>query len=238
MSVHPGTLHLASKPRAPRISINKLGEYVRAPVKRRRSIIEDQKYPKSYNAKWYDYALRAARQAVCDHLDVDGIIAHAERVRLTSPTSEQDQKYRLASADGLVALSNVWESLEADVPHELVLGEERPPKLVVAGIGVSVRPDVILQSKDGRGQPIFGLLKFHFSKTHQLDAEAGSDVATLLHWYGEEKLSAIYGQCERKLCSVVEVFGQEIYTAPRAVKRRREGLEAACTEIRLWWQEL
>ena len=233
-----GKLHPTPKPREPRISINKLGEYVRAPVKRRRSIVEHQKYPKSYGAKWYDYALPVARRAVCDHVDVDGILAYAERVRQAPPTSVQDQKYRIASADGLVALSNIWDLLEADVPDELVVGEERPPKLELAGLAVSVRPDVILVSKNRLGQPVFGLLKFHFSKTHQLDAEAGSDVATLLHWYGEEKLSAPYGHCERKLCSVVEVFGQEIYSAPRAVKSRREGLEAACTEIRLWWREL
>lgn len=223
----------------PRISVNKLGEYVRATPTRRRSIVFNQKNSEPFRSMWYNQANEIARQYfITGSGNISDLDFHIDRLRNSTNSDPQQRKYDVASADALEALKAVADDLElADCT--LSAGEHAPAKLTIESVEISVRPDLILKSTDKNGLPVFGLVKFHFSKENQLEREGGLDVAATLHQYGEEIMaSPQLGRCERKLCQVVEVFGGDVHVAPAAVTRRRAGLAAACTEIRLWWGAL
>jgi len=113
-------------------------------------------------------------------------------------------------------------------------GDPEAVPLLVAAVQVSVRPDVIIRSTNRSGGQTVGAIKLYFPKTISLSDDAGAYIATTLHQYVNEYFSA-YGTADYRRCHVVDVFGQQIFTAPPSFIRRRRDIEAACEEIARAW---
>lgn len=130
----------------------------------------------------------------------------------------------------------VLDDLELD---ELAVerGETNPEKLLVAGVRVSVRPEILLRASGRGGITRLGALKIYIGKTHRLGERGGEYAATVLRRYLEEHHSD-EGEVDHRLCLVLDVFDRKLHHAPRAYVRRMRDIEAACRELLLHWEDV
>jgi hypothetical protein len=218
---------------SPRVSVNRLGEYLVASPAGRKRIIHEQKHPCEPQYLRYPEASLAITEFLCGGLNAGVLRAHLERFAATPPRDDFDaQRLRLCAeaVDRFAALVPLLEMEDAIVS---AVGAE-PPVLQVAGVDISVRPEVVLQMVDRKGNNRVGLLKLYFSKHHPLDERSGRYIATLLQSYAEQHLSRL-GPVEPRLVRVVDVFAGTLFCAPRANTRRLSDVRLACEEIAERW---
>jgi len=223
-----------SEPRVhPRISINKLGEYLVASPLRRREIIERQKYPSYLVGSHYEPARRLLVDFLLGRQTQRAVLEYA-RSWLEEDTFESD--YARHRANGCADAVHRFLALAPTLDFRGL--RPMPPRgdeqLHLEGVTVSLRPDIVLRGVDGRGRPIAGAVKLHFPKTHPLTAASAAYVATALHVYLRERPTT-WGVPLPQACMAVDVFSDTLAVAPRAHRRRMRELAAACAEIRETW---
>lgn len=216
----------------PRISANKLGEYMVSPPLRRQCIIERQKYPCTYVGAYYE----PAREAI-----VDFITAEHDRATLLRTIEElvegpHESNYEMHRANGCAEAVLRYLDLEPRLDFRGMVPTtlREHTKLEVAGVDVSVYPDVVLEGFDDRDRPIVGAVKLHFPKSHPHTEASAQYVATLLRVYAMEVMHDRGKVCE-DACIVIDVFAGRVLTAPHAYRRRMRDIGAACEEIRRLW---
>jgi hypothetical protein len=218
----------------PRISANKLGEYLVSPPLRRQAIIERQKYPNAYAAGYYG----PARDTLVDY--IVGNIGRAKVLeRMEALVSrEHETSYQRHQANGCADAVLRFLDLEPqlDLQGMSRLHMLRHDALSVSGVEVSVYPDVILEGRDRRGKPIVGALKLHFPKTHPHTEASAQYVATMLRMHAKEAMSE-RGKVREDACLVIDVFAGKVVSAPRGYVRRWRDIDAACDEIRRAWPD-
>ena len=218
----------------PRISVNKLGEYLVATPVRRRSIILNQKRPSTFIAARYREAVEAMisfleRGAIDDDIIYKAIDGLSEKP-VVGDFQEQD---RDLSIEALASFLDMVDDIELD-GLACRRGETDPPPMDICGVYVSVRPEIVLTGTNRGGGNMVGVIKIYLAKTHPLTEDAGSYVGTVLQRFASEWLAS-YGDVDYRKCHTLDVFAQKIYSAPRAYRRRQNDIDAACTEIsRIW----
>lgn len=216
----------------PRISANKLGEYLVSPPLRRRDIIEGQKYPRSFIGAYYG----PARTAIIDFLlgNIDRVAMLKRMDALVSAEHESDYARHRANgcADAVLRFLDLEPRLDLRGMKPVYMLEHA--KLDVHGVDVSVYPDVVLEGRDPRGRPIVGSLKLHFPKGHPQTEAAADYVGTLLRMHAKMAMPE-RGKVRQEACIVVDVFRGQVANAPRGYQRRWRDISAACEEIRAAW---
>jgi hypothetical protein len=218
---------------SPRISANKLGEYLVVSPVRRRSIVKDQKRPRDFIVARYTDVY----PAICDFLvssatDVTILERAIERLDPATATSEWQEQDMQLSLEALEAFLDLTATLDLS-GYSVSKADPDPPQMPIAGVSISVRPDLLLNAA-GEGGGTSGAVKLYLSKTGPLGEEAGLYVATTVHQYLTDILRP-GGVPEARSCIVLDVFAREIHNAPRSFKRRRNDVEAACEEITRAW---
>lgn len=221
----------------PRISVNKLGEYlVAAPVRRRR-IITDQKRPSEFIVTRYRDAAEAMIVFLENGAADDGIIEQAiedlGRKAVSTDFQEQD---RDLSIEALIKFLDMADTIPLD-GLDLRRGDPDPQRLQVEGVLISVRPEIVLSGRTRNDDASVGLLKLYLSKTYPLTDEAGEYVGTVLQHYAACSLANL-GIVDYRLCKTLDVFSQRVHTAPRSYRRRLNDIEAACQEIARAWEHV
>jgi hypothetical protein len=217
----------------PRISVNKLGEYMTASPRRRRLIVQDQRRPKGFLVPRYNEALSAIVSFLTSpERDVAIVLKQIERLAGASPTSAWEAQRNSLCAEALQAFLEIVEQFPAE--WKLQRGQQRPPLLVYGDVSVSVRPELIVEAVNRRGDATKGAIKLYFSKMAPLSNDAGSFIATAVADFAEQFL-VLEGSADPKLCQVVDVFAKTIHVAPRARVGRRREIVAACGEIARAW---
>jgi hypothetical protein len=219
-----------------RISVNKLGEYLVASPLRRRRIIQDQKKPSDFIVARY----RDACEAIVSHLvnEKDSSYLASEVDRLCSIIGSTDWQTEDSRLSGEAIESYLDVSNNLDLSSCTVRrGESESPILLISGVQISIKPDVILYSNDRKGLPIVGAIKLYFPKTNTLTEDSGLYIASMLRAYLDKHYNN-EGTVDRKRCYVVDIFGQNIFVAPQAYSKRLKDIEAACQEISRAWPEL
>ncbi|NBB81196.1 MAG: hypothetical protein GVY36_17455 [Verrucomicrobia bacterium] len=222
----------------PRISLNKLGEYAaESSPSRRRRIIRDQKHPKDFILPYYDPVRDAVVSYIAnDEADLSPLRDAINKLEEEAPSSPWKEQRLQSCLDAIAAFRSQFDAiLEREKIYAVPARKTDPASIQINGVEVSVRPDLLVYGKDGRGKEIVGAIKLHFSKGHPLDDTSGKYVATLLHRHVEERLAGDDLHPSRKWCLVLDIFEGERFIAPRSYKRRRENLAAACEEIRSTW---
>ena len=217
----------------PRISINKLGEYVTARPRRRRRVIHDQKYPPTFQVTRYNQAQSAMSKFLANAGEDKLIHDTIEELANAEPKSTWDAERIQSCTNALDSFLKVYDPTLIE-GYKVEVGEPRPPKLEIAGVQVSVRPDLILRGTDRKGNPTVGAIKLYIAKTKPLDDESGLIIATSVHQYIEH-ISPDDVKVPLQASMVVDVFAQKIYHAPRAYISRRKDIEAACEEVARAW---
>jgi hypothetical protein len=213
----------------PRISVNKLAEYMVATPARRRGIIRDQKVVRDFVVARYQAVYGGIAEALVTH-DVGPLYNRLERLYTASPASTWELQDNQLSVEALELFLQVFDEL--DLSRYSV---DRPiqslPKMNVSGTEVSVKPCVIL--REAGGVAAVGAVHIYLSKLFSFGDEAGAYATTVVHQYVENHLA------EAKVRSsdsyVVDVFARRIHAGPKSFKRRRNDIAAACEEIAQRW---
>jgi hypothetical protein len=217
----------------PRISVNKLGEYMTATPSRRRLIIRDQRRPKGFLVPRYNEAQAAiVSYLTSQERDVAPLLAEIERLHSLAAESSWEAQRNISCAEALEAFLDLVDNLPSGV--KLAPGPGRPPLLTYGEVLVSVRPELLAEGTNRQGESTIGAWKLYFSKTTPLSPEGGRFVATAVADFAERFL-ALTATADYRLCLAIDVFAGKIYTAPRARTRRRNDLAAACDEIARAW---
>ncbi len=217
----------------PRISANKLGEYLVSPPLRRQTIIENQKYPCTYIGAYYEPARAIIIDYLLGKLDRRDMLQRTESL-VAYP--EHTTSYAMHKAHGCAEAVLRFLDLEPrlDLRGMTPVIVEQHDKLDVEGVDVSVGADLVLEGTDDKDRPIVGALKLHFPKSHPQTEATAEYVATLLRMHAQLAM-AQRGKVREEACIVVDVFAGQVRTAPRGYRRRWRDIGAACQEIKRVW---
>jgi hypothetical protein len=220
--------------KAPRISVNKLGEYMTATPLRRRRIIFDQQRPKTFIVPRYTEAQEAiTKYLVGGKQDTALLASEIERLSGAPSATEWEAQRKRLCAEALERFLDVADEIDLS-DQTLSAGGNDQPRLQVGGLDVSVRPEVIVRATNRSGEAAGGALKLYFSKTIPLNQEGGEYIAAMVYQFVDTHVTP--GHADSRICRVIDVFGGQFFTAPRAVARRRRELWAACEEIARAWE--
>jgi len=219
----------------PRISLNKLGEYLQANPQRRKKIVSDAKNPKPFMVTRYSHARKAIKDYFTSGYDEEIINKSIEKHEAKDTISEFQEQDQALSIELLELM------LDLDLPDltgfTVTNYTGTNPKLKISNVDISVNPDLIIKGTY-RGQKIVGAIKLHTSKTNQLNEEGAKNVAVLLKEFVENHVAADDEKVHLPFCISVDTFGKSIGTAPRSFKRKMTHISSACEEIALWWKTI
>jgi hypothetical protein len=222
----------------PRISVNKLGEYLVAKPGRRLTIISDQKNPRDFIVARYSSALDAIARSIAKGCDPLIIREAIEKLYDTTPKSMWHQQDIELSVEALDLFLNLIDDLDLSGFEAVRTGEGGPADLLVEGVTISVRPDLYLRDKSSK--EVCGVVKLSILKgnapkeNEEPDNEAVLYVGAVVHQYANDVLSPVT-RISAENCLVIDVFAQRVYEAPKSFKRRRADVAAACREIARGW---
>lgn len=217
----------------PRMSVNKLGEYLHASPGRRRRILQDQRRPPRVAVIRYTEAENAIAESIARRFDPEPLDIATRKLSGTTPKSASDAT-RIKCC--LEAMSKYR---KMDIASPLLGATAHRPSeparhLCVKGLDISVRPELVVVRSDGREARV-GLVKLHFPKSHPLDDLAASLVGAIATKYADERLASL-GRVDHRLVLVVDVGSGRVHIAPRAVTRALKDVEAGCEEIVALWR--
>ncbi|MPT52922.1 hypothetical protein [Delftia sp.] len=214
---------------APKISLNKLGEYMNATPARRRRIIEDQIAPKEFIATRYFDARENIVDCIAGKISEDQLTQLAEDLRNKEYDSKFTTQDKNLSADAIDSFLEISDQIPENYKFEKVAASEKS-RLEISGVDVSIRPDAYIKNDNDE---VVGALKLHFPKSNPLTTASGEYVATALKTFVEEDTK---NPIDHKLCIVVDVPSSSVISAPKAGKKRMIDIEAACEEIAAQWK--
>ena len=151
----------------PKISLNKLGEYLDATPSRRKKIIQDQQNPKAFITIRYQDARENITGFLANNMvDEAGFLEAAQDLRDTIGGTEFSLQDKRNSADAMENFLEVSDSISLDGLVAEKVDKTTSSVIEFAGVDVSIRPDVIL--KDKETGDVKGAVKLHFPKTTPL----------------------------------------------------------------------
>lgn len=219
----------------PRISINKLAEYLATnKASRREKILKDCKFPPTFQVIRYEPTTELAARFLAGKIQntqsLQVEIAKYENSITSSDFEERMKKSNLEAMTRFLALAPTLDFQDAT----LSLGAHAPPKLVLSDVQISVRPDVLV-SVSKKGAKTTGAIKLNISKgsphTNDSAEYAGALLRHYLMLHGKEG-------CDYRNCYTLDVYSKKLVTAPKAITNRLKDAEAACAEIARQWDSI
>lgn len=214
----------------PRISVNKLAEYMGAKAARQRQILRDQKYPTDYKGMYYREAAEAISSCLASNGEniqvLERVVAKLEQ---SSPENIGTQRRIAANID---ALENFQLMLDDVFPlaGEPSLASNIAPKLTYFNVDVSVRPDILLKASSKNGSPLLGAIKLHFPKTFSLDDDAAAIVSAVT----QEWFKSCYpddGVPSGQICYVIDIGTRRVCKGAKSTVARLKDVQASCQNI-------
>lgn len=223
---------LPQKP--PRISVNKLAEFMGAKAARQRQILHDQKYPTDFKGMYYKEASEAIAQALSSNLEnlvpVDNALKLLNQL---TPEKIGTQRRVAANIDALETFQLMLDDIDLKGANPR-LGDIAPPKLTIHGVEISVRPEVRLSASGKSGAALVGALKLHFPRTYSLNEDSAGYVSAILQeWCKVHLLTE--GAPNSGLCCVIDVGSQKVFPGVKATTARMKDVEAICQNIAALW---
>jgi hypothetical protein len=217
---------------SPRVSINKLAEYMIASPRRRRTIVKDQKYPPDFKVAIYSEALNAITSYIAAP-DEGKLIAAMEAALAKKGDTEWELQRNQLCAEAIEAFLD----FASDMTFDGVTAERSSAdaaEIEIAGVVVSVRPEILLKFQSPKGVKIIGGMKICFCKSSPVGEEAASYITGTLHSF--LKSGCRDGElADPSLILAMDVFDRKVHFAPKAFKARMADVEAACEEISRAW---
>lgn len=220
----------------PRISVNKLGEYLIAKASRRRRILEDAKRPLPFIPSRYRDFYEAGPKFLSSSPLNDAIIVDwIETIQSRAVGSARDEQNKNLNIDLLTNLLDIPDRIELE-RYKVTKLPDTSMTMKIGAVEVSIRPELLLEITQ-QGKVLTGAIKLYTSKSFPLNQESGDYIATLIHRYCAQS-NTIMGDTDYRHCHVVDVPTRTVYTAPRSYSRRMADIEAACLEIAVQWPQI
>ena len=216
----------------PRISLNALAEYLTAPPGRRRAIIVDQKRPKAFQVAYYSDAERAIATSWSNGLDESPLERVVEALRRKPIDKAWDRARQESTIQAIHSFREMVRRGAVPQIYGIRATRSQAEPLVVSGVSVSIRPELLSTSDS-----VAGGVKFYLSKSTPLTVERGAYAGALLHMYFTST-SRSASAVDPQNCFVVDVFAMSSIAAPKSFRRRRRDVEAACSEIVAIWDDV
>lgn len=216
----------------PKITVNKLGEFLTATPKRQRKILEAIKYPgeNKFMFTGYNEARRAIKNYVLNDFNEDILLECINEFE--EKTEEERDNFTDSTID---ALTIVLESNEiTDTGFTFLPYEGSNPKLIIEGVEVSVNPEFIVHSETSKGKYI-GAAKFHISRSGHYGEEGGKYISAILHAFVEEHIDLDGRTLRNTNCVSYDVFTDSLIECPNSIVRRWEDIQAGCQNIQAIW---
>jgi hypothetical protein len=228
----------------PRISANKLAEYVIADPSRQKAIIRDCKFVKKVMVLPYKRTRAFIPHSFAtDSLDIDKLVRRAKEIELENEAKGLSDWQRHDNSNSALALQKVaalapdlsWK--DAHILHGRLGG------LTFAGVKVSIQPEVVF-SFQHRNISKVGAIILNTAKDDKKSLArnngascVGDYLSSLLF---QMLLSGSYriGAPLNSKCYALDVFREKIYTAPASYRKLNKNLEAACEVIASRWSEI
>ena len=212
----------------PRISVNKLAEYIEANANRRKVIVQDCKLPKSFKVARYT----EARKALVLFLKTrDHSVLERTITEITAKVPSSDF-WKDDYANSIECLKTFL-SFDIEQFNGLEITEHDENALVnINGLDISVNPELLIKhthkGKDKAGAIKLGVLKAQMGKNQQ------ETVAFMVKNY-LQTLQLRDLDIEPSLCFSIDTFAKKLVSCPKAEKARMKLIGAACEEIMLRW---
>lgn len=222
-----------AKDKPPRISVNKLAEYMGAKGGRQRQILRDQKFPTDYKGMYYREAAEAISKCIVSNLEDTACLDKALAVLgQMSPEKIGTQRRINCNMDAIETFQSMLDlvDLQSATP---TYGEHAPEKLQIQNVEISVRPEIILKGKGKSGKTLVGCLKLHFPRTHPLEDDGAGYVSALLQEYCKTHLhdDEAYGP----YCFVIDVGAKTVHPGVKATSLRMKDVVNDCRNIAALW---
>mgnify|MGYP001767008567 CR=1 FL=1 len=229
---------------SPRISVNDLARYMVASDSARLGIIRRAKAPSTIpNTRYKDV------RATCAHYLTDPIrsakwLTDGEEMfqqRLADPSlgalKHDDAQKSIEVIAALHRMANVLSQ------YDFVRAPTQQPKLLISGVEVSVRLDMLVKGMS-RGKEVTGGAVLRMTQDDASTDEArarrrdmGHYVATLVKMHIDQHFADEHGSAAR-LCMSIDVQHGEVFTTPAATTKRINDLEGACMSIAALWERV
>ena len=217
---------------------NQLAEYLLASPAKRQTIIRNAKFPPVAIIARYKKAKEAINNFLADKArnkkilyDMEGALRETEKLSNVSPWERDDARLSIevlqhfCSFIGNNSLTPIWFSRSNDKSI-----------LLINGVSIKISLDLVAHLTAKAGDKVGGLI-LQTSKTitsSSVREEHGRNVATLIWLLVNDKYKSI-GEPDKKICIALDIFGKHMWTTPTSYKRRTNDIEAACTEIKMFW---
>ena len=225
----------------PRISANKLAEYVTADPVRQMTIIRDSKFAKKVVIIPYKKVRNFIGHAFAhDGLDIDKLCGRAKEIRTETAISDWQSRDNTHSASALEKIAQIAPELSwknARIFHAK-LGD-----LEFAKVKVTVHPEVVFCFEHRKITKAGGVI-LNTAKSDDKSLERGNGshcvgdyLSSLLFQALLTKGSRIGTPLNTK-CYAVDVWRGKIYTAPASYRTLNKHMEAACVAIAALWPQI
>jgi len=228
---------LITKREGPRISVNKLGEYITSKAARQRSILYNQKFPPDYVTPFYDDATEAISQFIAGGMEKPSILESRINVLGQTPINTPWQQRRmLGNIEAIETFMGMMDDLDlSGLTYRL--GSHSPPKMPIRNVEVSVRPEVILSRSSAKAGKQVGALKLHFPKTNPLSEEAAGYISAISARFCDTHLPD-EGEPDSRLCFVLDLASANLHPGVKSVRQRLKDADAACEQIFNLWDTI
>lgn len=236
--------------RSPRISVNKLADYLStASTTKRRAILRDQKFPKDSEIKviYYNEAKQPIKKCFNNSsFTIDSITKSVQKLRseideLNSnqpETAEEVGKHKVKlqrKESCLEVLEIFLENLgliEKYKAHDFSSTLQNS-FVEINGVKISVDSDVIIKGTY-RGKTYTGALKLYFSKSNKLTSDMGKTISSVVY----ENLKEFYPDANSKHCFVYDVINAKMHFASLSYAKKIQEIRHACEDIAVLWPNI
>jgi hypothetical protein len=214
----------------PRISVNKLAQYVTSRAARQNQILRNAKFPPDYITTYYREASEAISRYLAVNLSDGKILDNAvNALNQKDPSNVYESRRIAGNIDAIETLASMLDDIDFLAGTQPRLGAQIAPHLTMHGVGISVRPEVTLHTKG-----LVGGIKLHFPKTEPLDKEEAGYVAALVQSFCETHLWK-EGSSHHEHCMVIDLASAKVYPGVKAIKQRIKDVQNACMQISSLW---
>ena len=222
----------------PKMTVNKLGEFLTAQPNRQRRILQQLKYPKKSAfgvPPEYGMAKEAIKGYLINEFDESYLKNAYDEISGKTPNNDWHASIIGSAIEAIEFAQDIDLSVFEDYQFESYSGSN--PKMNIHGVEVSIYPDLIVRTSN-RGKNLVGALKIHISKSGQLNLEGSEYVGAMLYSFVENDVLEPSESMKEKLCISYDVFTNSIVECPKSVKRRWNDIEAGCKNIVAIWDSI
>jgi len=220
--------------KTPRLSANKLGEYMMSKAARQHQILRTQKYPPEYITTYYRDAQESISLFMASNMENIKILE--QKLQILEQQNPENVR-EIQRITGNIAAIEQFMNLIDEIDFKGArpeLGNPQPQKLKIMNVEISARPDILLKTQGVKGKTILGAIKLHFPKGHPLGEDASGYISTLMQMYLEQAHQA-EGVPSPKHCLTIDIGVGKVHHGVTAITQRKKDIEAACQQIHSLW---